>query len=329
MKIPAVVTFLGVVLLILGVLHAYLNVSFVTFFGITSPAARRALAVFLGLMAVSFVLTTMGVRMFPGTAMRICYTISAVWFGAALLLVIASTPIWPVAAAARLLPFEGLSRLPRQTALVIYALTALFVAWNVVNAHRLQVTRLSVSLKNLPESWRGRTVAHISDVHLGAYWNESSLDRLVEKTLALEPEMIVITGDLFDGSSGAHERFLDGLRRFRAPRGVYFISGNHEVYAGRERILPIVREAGISVIDDAMRTTCPSSTSRAGPSTTGTWRPSSSTTLPPTSTGPACGAAPTRPTSRPGSASTPSSTPACRSSSRATPTRGSSSPSPG
>jgi len=252
MKIPAVVTFLGVVLLILGVLHAYLNVSFVTFLGITSPTARRGLAVFLGLMAVSFILTTLGVRMFPGTAMRICYTISAVWFGAALLLVLASTPIWPVAAAARWLPFEGLSRLPRQAALVIYALTALFIAWNVVNAHRLQVTRFSVSLQNLPESWQGRTVAHISDVHLGAYWNESSLNRLAEKTLALEPEMILITGDLFDGSSGAHERFLDGLRRLRAPRGVYFISGNHEVYAGREQILPVVRDAGINVIDDTI-----------------------------------------------------------------------------
>jgi predicted MPP superfamily phosphohydrolase len=252
MKIPAVVSFLGVVLLILGLLHAYLNVSFVTFFGITSPPARRLLAALFTLLAVSFVLSTMGVRVFPGPASRFFYAVSAVWFGAALLLVIASTPVWPVAAAARWLPFDGLAKLPRQTALVLYTLTALFIAWNVVNAHRLQVTRFSVSLRNLPEAWQGKTVAHISDVHLGAYWNESFLETLVEKTLALEPEMIVITGDLFDGSSGTHERFLGGLRRFAAPRGVYFISGNHEVYAGREQILPVVRKAGINVIDDTI-----------------------------------------------------------------------------
>jgi len=252
MKFAAVVSFLGVMILILGVLHAYLNVSFVTFLGITSPAARKTLTALLGLLAVSFVLASVGVRMFPGTASRICYGIAAVWFGAALLLVLASTPVWPVAAAARLLPYDGLAKLTRRTALVLYAGTAFFIVWNVVNAHRLQVTRFSVSLKGLPVSWQGRTVAHISDVHLGAYWNEDFLDSLVEKTLALEPELIVITGDLFDGSSGAHERFLDGLRRLRAPRGVYFISGNHEVYAGRNRILPVVRKAGIRVIDDSI-----------------------------------------------------------------------------
>jgi predicted MPP superfamily phosphohydrolase len=118
----------------------------------------------------------------------------------------------------------------------------------------VQVTRLSVRLKNLPQSWRGRTVAHLSDLHLGAYRGREFLGTVVRRTLELRPDMIVITGDLFDGSSGDHERFLEGLELLEAPQGSYFISGNHEVYAGLEKTIPVVGKAGIRVLDDTLVT---------------------------------------------------------------------------
>jgi hypothetical protein len=96
MKIPAALVFLGVVLLILGAIHAYIYISFVTFLEITSPAARKTLAAALGLLGVSLILSSMSVRMFPGTVSQAYYAISAVWFGAALFLVLASTPVWPL-----------------------------------------------------------------------------------------------------------------------------------------------------------------------------------------------------------------------------------------
>jgi predicted MPP superfamily phosphohydrolase len=146
----------------------------------------------------------------------------------------------------------GLSRLPLYAALILYSLTGLFVIYNVVNAHRTQVTRISVSLKNLPDQWIGKTVAQLSDLHLGAFRDRGFLNTMVQKTLELQPDVIVITGDLFDGSSGGQERFVAGLKRLNAPRGVYFVSGNHEVYAGLEEALTVVRRAGIRVLDDTL-----------------------------------------------------------------------------
>jgi predicted MPP superfamily phosphohydrolase len=254
MKIPAVLSFLGILLLILAVIHAYLHLSFVTFLGITSPAARKTLAALLGVLAVSFVLSSVSVRVFPGAVSRIYYAIAATWFGAALYLVLASTAVWPVAAAARWIPLTGLSRLPFTAALFLYGLTTLFVVYNAAHARRLQVTRHTVLLKNLPDSWRGRTVAHLSDLHLGAFWGRGLLDRVARKTLELRPDVIVITGDLFDGSSGGHESFQEGLALLRAPQGVFFVSGNHEVYAGLDKTLPVVERAGIKVMDDTLVT---------------------------------------------------------------------------
>jgi hypothetical protein len=252
MKIPAVLVFLGTVILILGVIHAYLYFSFVTFLDITSPTVRRVLAVLFGFLAVSFVLASVGARVFPGTASQAFYALVSVWFGAAHFLFIASLAVWPIVAAARWLPFPGLASLPRQAAIFLYGLTAIFVIYNVANAHRLQISRLSVELENLPESWQGKRVAHLSDLHLGAYRGGGFLSAVAERTRELRPDLIVITGDLFDGSSGGQERFVEGLGRLMAPRGTFFVSGNHEVYAGREKILAAVKRAGITVLDDQL-----------------------------------------------------------------------------
>lgn len=251
-KIPDVLVFLGTVLLILGVLHIYLYFSFVTFLEITSPAVRKILAILLAFLAVSFVLASVGTKMFPGTASQAFYALASVWFGAVHFLFFVSLAVWPIVAAARWLPLQGLVGLPRQAAILLYCGTALFVIYNVVNAHRLQTTRLSVDLENLPESWRGKRVAHLSDLHLGACRGHGLLNAVVERTAELGPDLIVITGDLFDGSSGGQERFVEGLSRLTAPRGTFFISGNHEVYAGREKSLAAVKEAGITVLDDKL-----------------------------------------------------------------------------
>ena len=118
MKVPAVLVFLGTVLLILSAIHAYLYLSFVTFFEITSPAVRRILAVLLGFLAVSFVLASVGTRVLPGIASQTFYALASVWFGATHFLFFASLAVWPIVAAERWLPFPGIASLPRQAAIL-------------------------------------------------------------------------------------------------------------------------------------------------------------------------------------------------------------------
>ena len=78
------------------------------------------------------------------------------------------------------------------------------------------------------------------------------MSAVAERTHELRPDLIVITGDLFDGSSGGQERFVEELARLIAPLGTFFVSGNHEVYAGREKVLAAVKQAGITVLDDRL-----------------------------------------------------------------------------
>ena len=250
MKVLPLITFLGVVLLLLGIVHGYLYLSFNAFFDIPPPFARRILLPLIVFLAVSFVLSSVCVRQFPGSASTIFYIFSSLWLGTALYHALASTIAWPVVAAVRWTSRPDLSMVPRYAALCLYSLAALFALYGAVNAHRVQVTRLSVSIRNLPDAWKGRTIAQLSDLHLGPYWGRGFLETVVETTLGLRPDVIVITGDLFDGAGGDPGQFLEGLKRLNAPMGVYFVSGNHEVYSGLEQALSVVRQAGIEVLDD-------------------------------------------------------------------------------
>jgi predicted MPP superfamily phosphohydrolase len=64
----------------------------------------------------------------------------------------------------------------------------------------------------------------------------------------MAPELVVITGDLFDGMTDGLPDFVEPLKRLRAPKGVFMVTGNHEVYAGLSRCLDVAARSGIRVL---------------------------------------------------------------------------------
>lgn len=72
-------------------------------------------------------------------------------------------------------------------------------------------------------------VAHLSDLHIGFFIRQGSVRRWVEATLAEEPDLIVITGDLTD--SGRRYQVLPTLtelQKLQAPLGTWAVWGNHD-----------------------------------------------------------------------------------------------------
>lgn len=76
-------------------------------------------------------------------------------------------------------------------------------------------------------------LVQLSDLHIGSGFTHKWLEKVVEKTNALNPDAIVITGDLIDGVPDRLMPELQSLKKLKAP--VYFIYGNHEYYYGLEK----------------------------------------------------------------------------------------------
>jgi uncharacterized protein len=122
----------------------------------------------------------------------------------------------------------------------------------LVGGHaRPRVVEVEVALPGLPTAGDGLTLVQVSDLHLDSTVGERRLRQVVEQTLALEPDLIAVTGDVVDARVEAAVPLLPLLERLRAPLGVYAVLGNHEHYAGAEASRRLFRAAGFTLLDNA------------------------------------------------------------------------------
>lgn len=89
-----------------------------------------------------------------------------------------------------------------------------------------------VRLSRLSPALSGFKIALISDVHFGPILGKNFADYIVQKTNAMKPDLIAITGDLVDGSVDLLGYDIMPLGKLKAKYGVYFVTGNHEYYSG-------------------------------------------------------------------------------------------------
>ena len=112
------------------------------------------------------------------------------------------------------------------------------------------VTPVEIVVPGLPAAWDGLTVAQLSDVHASKTFPGNWLAGVVDAVNAARPDLIVITGDLFDGTPRQRFDDLRPLRRLRAPLGVYACPGNHEYYSGLTAWRPRFSSLGILLLEN-------------------------------------------------------------------------------
>jgi len=213
---------------------------------VTHPVGRALMLGVFAVLALSFMAAFFLIRWDENPLTIGFYKISAVWFALSINLVLAAAAAWLLYGSLRACGVSAASFRVLGAACVLLGLGG--SAWGFWSAFHPVITSVEVSLENLPESWRGKTLVQLSDVHLGHFHTAAAMQKLAERVNALAPEMVVITGDLFDGMIDGQEDFAAPLKRFSAPKGVYFVTGNHEVYAGLRRSLDVVARADIRVL---------------------------------------------------------------------------------
>ncbi len=109
-------------------------------------------------------------------------------------------------------------------------LTFAGISYGVVKgSHDYKVHRVKVSLKNLPESFKGLKIGQLSDIHSGSFWDKNAVARGVEKLMKEKPDVIFFTGDLVNKASDEmNEDYVRIFSGLSAPMGVYSVLGNHD-----------------------------------------------------------------------------------------------------
>jgi predicted MPP superfamily phosphohydrolase len=147
----------------------------------------------------------------------------------------------PIDAADRL----ARARLEAGLAAGVAGLALLVALWS---GRKLVIKRVLVPLSRLPAALHGTTIVQLTDVHIGPTLGRTFLDRVVDATNALKPDVVVITGDLVDGSVTRLAEAVAPLARLRARHGVFFVTGNHEYYSGAEPWCAYLTQLGLRVL---------------------------------------------------------------------------------
>jgi predicted MPP superfamily phosphohydrolase len=115
-------------------------------------------------------------------------------------------------------------------------------------ARGFRVRRVRIPLARLPSHASGYTIVQLTDVHVGPTLGRAYVESVVHATNALGPDLVVITGDLVDGSVAELGPLVEPLRDLVARHGVFFVTGNHEYYSGAEAWIAHLPSLGIRVL---------------------------------------------------------------------------------
>ncbi|MEK7679066.1 MAG: metallophosphoesterase, partial [Deltaproteobacteria bacterium] len=229
-------------------IHLFLYWSVVRFYAVSGPVVRKLLLTAAVLLSVSFLGAAFLIRTHAGPLAGAFYAFAAFWAGFALYLFMAVSACWLLYLTARV---AGRQIPMRAVCSLSFALTFVVSAYGVWNAFSPVMKNIEVEIPGLPEEWRHKTIVQVSDIHLGAVHTRRYFSRAAAKINSIRPDVIFITGDLFDGmSSGDMTSFAGVLNELEAADGIFFVNGNHEHYIGVDKVLAVLAKTRIRALRD-------------------------------------------------------------------------------
>jgi predicted MPP superfamily phosphohydrolase len=238
--------FLTIFQSVLFLAHYLVYKTLVVGFAPLSLTATRILAAAFAILSIAFLIASLvGFRNY-GPMIRIFYTTAAIWLGTFSFLFYAAAAWWLIYAVTAI---AGVSFAARTLAIILFGSALAISLYGVINAQWTRVKRITVHLTGLPPTWRGRTIALLSDLHLGNVRNTGFAKRIVCLVNGEKPDLVIIAGDLFDGTAIDADKATAPLRDLNPPFGTFFSEGNHEEFGDPRPLLAAITKAGVRILN--------------------------------------------------------------------------------
>jgi predicted MPP superfamily phosphohydrolase len=259
MKQMNFVIFLSVFFAVYGLLNFYIFIRGWQAIPQGSPLKSLYLGLFL-LFALAFLAGRFLERVWASPVSDILVWIGSFWFGALLYFFLSVVVLDLLRAINVVIPvYPSWIRLNYDIAKV-WTLAAAVVMVSIVlaighlNASYPRVRNLALSIPKKVAGIDSLTVVSVSDIHLGTIIGRERLDNLVKKVNSLNPDLVLIPGDLVDEDLGPVIRgnLGESLRNLRSRFGVLAVTGNHEYIGGVERACKYMTDHGITVLRDSL-----------------------------------------------------------------------------
>jgi predicted MPP superfamily phosphohydrolase len=118
--------------------------------------------------------------------------------------------------------------------------------WRATRGPSLREVR--IEMETLPAALKNLRIVQISDLHVGPTIHKKYVEKVVAQSNALNADLIVLTGDIVDGSVRDLREHTGALANLKAKLGVYLILGNHDYYSGAEAWVEEFKALGLRVL---------------------------------------------------------------------------------
>jgi len=186
-------------------------------------------------LSSSFIVGMVLERKIPNFLTRWIYLLASVWMGV-LFISLWTFAIYDLAS----LFLSSYMFFIRYYILAFILIVSMYALWN---GQQIKVKKIKVYMPGLKKRIQA---VQLTDLHIGTIRSSSFLKKVVSITNALKPDMIFITGDLFDGSAPLTKEIIAPINKLKSK--TFFTIGNHEIYDGLEGVIKILKTTKLKVL---------------------------------------------------------------------------------
>src|SRR5690349_14373064 len=208
-----------------------------------SETLALAFAIYSMVPVITFAIFR-GWPFYPGAVFRLL-VVRPFWYTQLLLPLVSAAGLLGLILGA---PFGAAVLVGRILAGTMLAVATVLLVLGYIGTRRLVVRRVDAEVPDLPVEFDGLRIVQLSDLHIGPHTNRRFLQRVVNASRSLEPDIIAVTGDLIDDRAEDVAVYATALGSLDAPLGVYMIPGNHDVYAGWDEVETSLRDAQLGTV---------------------------------------------------------------------------------
>ena len=141
----------------------------------------------------------------------------------------------------------------KMTAIVVIVLVGLIVFLGNLNKRNIEIRNLEITIPKGESKLDELNIVMASDIHLSPIDGERLLEKIVDKMNSLNPDIILLAGDIVDDKSRVlDERGIgESFKRLKSKYGVYSITGNHEYINGVDSCIRYAENFGIKFLRDS------------------------------------------------------------------------------
>lgn len=215
------------------------------------PLVAVVLAALLAMLLLQF--DVWGGQWSPATMRPFAWT-GAAFLATCLYLFLGLVPFWLAAVVIWLVRWRddhgaaARRSLARFCAPLVAVLAVGLTAYGALEAARPSVTEYEVSSPQLPPELDGTRVALVTDVHAGAVRSAVFTRSVVDLVNGERPDLVVLAGDLVDGTAERYAPEVAPLAGLEAPLGVFATTGNHEMYRDTVNWVRTFEADGLTVL---------------------------------------------------------------------------------